>query len=41
MATEVMLSKIWGQWIHWWQIVLLIVLIVLIVFWKKYRSKQM
>ncbi len=34
------LAKVWGTWIHWWQVVLLLVLVVLIVAWKKYRSKQ-
>lgn len=41
MASVIPLAKIWGEWIHWWQIVLLLVMIALIVFWTMYRRKQM
>jgi len=40
MADMISLAKIWGVWIHWWQLVLLAVLVALILFWLMYRRKQ-
>jgi len=41
MSSPLMLAEGIGDYVSWWQIVLLVVLIGLIVFWVMYRKKQM
>ncbi len=41
MFSALHLAKIWGTWVHWWQIPLLLILIGLIIFLVKYRRGQM